>query len=294
MSFLRRWMIPLVLSMAVLTAGCGEIQLGDSITDTDTDSTSNTGTSTGTSSTNNSEDQSNTDYQYPRVPVTLDRAVDGDTLKVMYEGKSQSVRLLLVDTPETSHPKLGVQPLGQEAKQYTKQVLEKAKKIELEFDIGPNRDKYSRLLAYVYADGVMLQESLLKKGYARVAYIYPPNVRYVDEFETIQNKSKKQALGIWKYENYAQDDGFHPSEFQEDSNTTTSNSTTTSGTASSNGNSTSSTPPNNTCTIKGNINSKGEKIYHTTESRNYKSTNPEAWFCTEAEAIAAGYRAPKN
>lgn len=292
MSFLRRWMIPLVLSITVLTAGCGEIQLGDSITDTNTGSTPNTGTSTGTSSTDNTSDQSSTEYKYPRVPVTLDRAVDGDTLKVMYEGKSQSVRLLLVDTPETSHPKLGVQPLGQEAKQYTKQLLEKAKKIELEFDIGPNRDKYSRLLAYVYVDGVMLQESLLKKGYARVAYIYPPNVRYVDEFEAIQNKSKKQALGIWKYENYAQADGFHPAEYQEDSSTTSNS--MTSGTASSNGSSSSSTPPNNTCTIKGNINAKGEKIYHTTASPNYKSTQPEAWFCTEAEAVAAGYRAPKN
>lgn len=261
MSFWRRWMIPLVLSITVLTSGCGEIQLGDSITDTN----------------------SSTNYEYPRVPVTLDRAVDGDTLKVMYEGKSQSVRLLLVDTPETSHPKLGTQPLGKEAKEYTKQVVENAKKIELEFDIGPNRDKYSRLLAYVYVDGVMLQESLLEKGYARVAYIYPPNVRYVDEFKAIQSKSKQQALGIWKYENYAQEDGFHPSEFQENS-----------GAASSNGNSSSSTPPSNTCTIKGNINAKGEKIYHTTESRNYKSTNPEAWFCTEAEAVAAGYRAPKN
>ncbi|WP_211749993.1 thermonuclease family protein [Paenibacillus sp. Marseille-Q4541] len=292
MSLLRRWVIPLVLCVTVFIAGCGEIQLPDSNTDT----TTNT---------------SNTDHEYPRIPVTLDRAVDGDTLKVMYEGKSESLRLLLVDTPETSHPKLGVQPLGKEAKEYTKQLLEQAKQIELEFDIGPNRDKYSRLLAYVYVDGVMLQESLLKKGYARVAYIYPPNVRYVDTFEAIQNKSKQQALGIWEFENYVQKDGFHPSEFEKkssttsagtsggkDSNSSNQNSTngnsSTSGTGSSHGTSGSSTPPNNTCTIKGNINSKGEKIYHTTASRNYKSTNPETWFCTEEEAVAAGYRAPKN
>lgn len=297
MIFWRRWVIPLVLCITVLIAGCSEIELEDSTATTNTNSTQSSGNATNTSSTNNTADTSDTGYEYPRVPVTLDRAVDGDTLKVIYEGKSQSVRLLLIDTPETSHPKLGVQPLGNEAKQYTKQLVEKASQIELEFDVGPNRDKYSRLLAYVYVDGVMLQESLLEKGYARVAYIYPPNVRYVDEFEAIQNKSKKQGLGIWKYENYAQEDGFHPSEYKDSSSSTSSTSantnTSSSGTAASSG-SNSSTSPNNSCTIKGNINAKGEKIYHTTESRNYQSTNPEVWFCTEEEAVAAGFRAPKN
>ncbi|MCM3783597.1 thermonuclease family protein [Neobacillus mesonae] len=241
----KRWALSILFTLVILIAGCTPAE----------------------------------DHEYPRVPVTLDRAVDGDTLKVIYEGKSDSVRLLLVDTPETSHPKLGVQPLGNEAKAYTKKALEEADKIELEFDICGNRDKYSRLLAYVYLDGVMLQESLLEEGLARVAYIYQPNVRYVDQFEAIQKESQKKGIGIWEFENYAQEDGFHPAEYESsDKESTISDS---------------QTPPSNSCTIKGNINSKGDKIYHTVDSPQYKATNPEEWFCSEEEAIAAGFRAPK-
>lgn len=226
------------------------------------------------------------EHDFPRVPVTLDRAVDGDTFKVIYEGKSQSVRMLLVDTPETSHPKLGVQPLGIEAKEYTKQVLEQADKIELEFDIGQNRDKYSRLLAYVYVDGVMLQESLLEKGYARVAYIYPPNVRYVDQFEAIQKESQRAAIGIWEYENYVQEDGFHKDEYESETVADSNNDSAA--------NVNSNQQPDRSCTIKGNINSSGEKIYHTKESPQYTATIPEEWFCILEEAELAGFRAPKK
>ncbi|MFD1129167.1 thermonuclease family protein [Paenibacillus provencensis] len=226
------------------------------------------------------------EHEFPRVPVTLDRAVDGDTFNVMYEGKSQSVRMLLVDTPETSHPKLGVQPLGNEAKEYTKQALEQADQIELEFDIGPNRDKYSRLLAYVYVDGVMLQESLLEQGYARVAYIYPPNVRYVDQFEAIQKDSQNKAIGIWEYENYVQEDGFHKEKYKSEPASGSNDDSAP--------NDYSGQQPDLSCTIKGNINSSGEKIYHTKESPQYTATIPEEWFCTEEEAELAGFRAPKK
>ncbi|XKB95317.1 thermonuclease family protein [Niallia sp. JL1B1071] len=95
------------------------------------------------------------------------------------------MRFLLVDTPETSHPRLGKQPFGQDAKEFTTKLVEQAKTLELEFDIGQNRDKYGRLLAYVYVDNVMIQEELLKRGLAHVAYVYAPNTRYMDEFEKI-------------------------------------------------------------------------------------------------------------
>lgn len=230
------------------------------------------------------------DLNLPRVPVELVRAIDGDTISVMYEGKKENVRLLLIDTPETSHPRLGVQPFGPEAKQFTKELVEQAELLELEFDIGPNRDKYSRLLAYVYADGVMVQEALLEQGLARVAYIYPPNVRYVDKFDDLQRISREQGLGIWSIENYAQEDGFYPEEAEgtepsksEDYDILTEAPEPSAGHAD---------VPANGCHIKGNINSKGEKIYHTPESRYYEQTKPEQWFCTEQEAEEAGFRAP--
>jgi micrococcal nuclease len=211
---------------------------------------------------------------YNRVEVKLDKATDGDTIGILYKGEKEKVRFLLVDTPETSHPRLGEQPFGKEAKEFTKHLVENAKTLELEFDIGQNRDKYGRLLAYVYADGEMIQEQLLQKGLARVAYIYAPNTRYVDSFTAIQKKAQKQRIGIWKVENYAQDDGFH--EELIDSNEEPKKKTN----------------PSNTCNIKGNITTDA-KIYHTPDSRWYKQTKEEVMFCSEEEAIKAGFRAPK-
>lgn len=253
-----------------------------------------------TLSSSSTQSQESEELEIPRTPVELVRAVDGDTIKVLFEGKEENVRFLLVDTPETSHPKLGEQPFGQEAKAFTKKLVEEADLLELEFDIGQNRDKYSRLLAYVYVDGVMLQELLLQEGLARVAYIYPPNTRYVDQFTAIQKQSQQQGIGIWEVENYAQEDGFHPDYMEEVADNKA-------GTESGSQSATASTPApsqpstevkvssstSDTCTIKGNINSKGEKIYHTTASRWYERTDPEEWFCSEEEAIEAGFRAPR-
>ncbi|MBO2943718.1 thermonuclease family protein [Paenibacillus sp. F411] len=222
-----------------------------------------------------------------KAPVQLVRAVDGDTIRVEWQGQEENVRFLLIDTPETSHPQLGVQPYGPEAKDFTARMVEEADLLELEFDIGPNRDKYGRLLAYVYADGVMVQEALLQEGLARVAYIYPPNVRYVDKFNGLQQDSRNEAQGIWSVENYAQEDGFYPEHFDDTA------------AAEAEEPASKATPaedktPANGCSIKGNINSKGDKIYHTPESRYYDATDPEAWFCSEQEAEAAGFRAPKS
>ena len=73
----------------------------------------------------------------------------------------EAVRFLLVDTPETKHPRLGEQPFGQEAKAFTKKMLE-GKTVQLEKDVS-DRDKYNRLLYYLYVDGKSVQEELLQK-----------------------------------------------------------------------------------------------------------------------------------
>lgn len=219
---------------------------------------------------NNSVDYSQ-EHKFKRVSVELSRVIDGDTIEVIYNDHPEKVRFLLVDTPETSHPRLGKQPFGQEAKLFTKQLIENGANIELEFDIGQNRDKYNRLLAYIYVDNKMVQEELLKNGLARVAYIYPPNTRYVDTFTELQKQAQQKAINIWSIENYVQDDGFQSSK-KEDTVDAGDN------------------PKDNKCSIKGNISSNGNKIFHTQDSPWYDRTNPEEWFCTEEEAIKAGYR----
>ena len=104
------------------------------------------------------------------IPVELVKTIDGDTIKIVYEGKEQNVRYLLIDTPETNHPRLGKQPFGEKAKERNQELMTSGK-LEIEFDIGQRTDKYGRLLAYIYIDGESVQEKLLAEGLARVGYL---------------------------------------------------------------------------------------------------------------------------
>ncbi|MCI1694749.1 thermonuclease family protein [Aneurinibacillus aneurinilyticus] len=146
--------------------------------------------------------------QANRLSATILSVTDGDTMKIKVNGKNETVRLLLVDTPETKHPNKPVQPFGPEASAFAKKTLE-GKNVQIEMDVS-ERDKYGRLLVYLWVDGKMFNEMLLEKGLARVAYVYPPNVKYVDPFREIQKKAQIAGLGIWSIENYVQKDGFHP------------------------------------------------------------------------------------
>ena len=141
------------------------------------------------------------------IPVELVKTIDGDTIKIVYEGKEQNVRYLLIDTPETNHPRLGKQPFGEKAKERNHELMTSGK-LEIEFDIGQRTDKYGRLLAYIYIDGESVQEKLLAEGLARVAYVYPPNTKHLEPYEKVQEKAKKAGIGIWGIEDYATDRGF--------------------------------------------------------------------------------------
>ncbi|MDA1477507.1 thermonuclease family protein [Bacillus changyiensis] len=142
-----------------------------------------------------------------RVSVTLVHAVDGDTIKVKYKGKEKTVRYLLVDTPETKKPNTCVQPYGKDASKKNRELVSKGK-LQLEFDKGNRTDKYGRLLAYVYVDGRSVQENLLKAGLARVAYVYPPNTKYVKQYKKVESIAKNNNIGIWRHSSYVTNKGF--------------------------------------------------------------------------------------
>lgn len=125
--------------------------------------------------------------------------IDGDTIKVMFNGKEEKVRLIGVDTPETKHPTKGIQPYGLEASEYTKNRLEE-KKVRLEFDVQ-ERDMYGRLLAYVWLDNEMFNATLVKEGYAQVS-TFPPNVKYVDIFVRLQKEAREAGKGLWALDEY--------------------------------------------------------------------------------------------
>ncbi|MBR6613365.1 MAG: thermonuclease family protein [Clostridia bacterium] len=123
------------------------------------------------------------------------RVVDGDTIVVDFNGKDEKVRLIGVDTPESVHADESKNTKeGILVSDYTKSKLT-GKKVKLEFDVQ-ERDKYGRLLAYVYIDGEMYNKHLLEIGYAKIA-TYPPNVKYVEDFKEIQKEARENKVGLW-------------------------------------------------------------------------------------------------
>lgn len=140
--------------------------------------------------------KSNATATLPTYKVT--RVIDGDTIKVNFNGKEESVRLIGIDTPESVHPDASKNiKEGKIASEYTKNLLE-AKEVGLEFDVQ-ERDHYGRLLAYVYFNGSMVNKLLLQEGYAQIS-TYPPNVKYVDDFKEIQRVARENNKGLWAYE----------------------------------------------------------------------------------------------
>ncbi len=141
------------------------------------------------------------------IPVDLVKTIDGDTIRIMYEGKERKLRYLLIDTPELNHKQQGTQPFAEEATKRNDELL-KSGKLEIEFDIGEREDKYGRMLAYVYIDGESVQQQLVEEGLARVAYIYPPNTKHLDPFKNAEKKAQQEGIGIWSIEDYVTNRGF--------------------------------------------------------------------------------------
>jgi len=131
-----------------------------------------------------------TQNSYPSEAV-VKRVVDGDTIKLE---NGERVRYIGVDTPETKHPYKKVQYFGKEASVFNTKLVE-GKKIRLEYDVE-KRDKYGRLLAYVYIDDIFVNAELVKQGYARVMTIRP-NTRYAEYFKKLQDQAKEEKKGLW-------------------------------------------------------------------------------------------------
>ena len=125
------------------------------------------------------------------------RVIDGDTIVVTINSKTEKVRLIGVDTPETVDPRKQVQCFGKEASAFTKQLLTN-QTITLESDITQeNRDKYKRLLRYVYLpDGTNVNKKIIADGYG-FEYTYQIPYRYQQEFKEAQRAAREQKRGLW-------------------------------------------------------------------------------------------------
>ena len=135
-----------------------------------------------------------------KIEVKLVSAVDGDTAKFTMNGETVTVRFLGINTKETVHPDIGEEPYGKEASNFTKEKLENATKIELEFDNSAGeKDKYDRYLAWIWVDDVLLQNLLVENGLAET-YMLQNNYKYAGILQESEEIAKNNKLGIWSEE----------------------------------------------------------------------------------------------
>jgi len=186
------------------------------------------------------------------------RVLDGDTFEI----GGQTVRLLHIDAPETgqSHGAAATATLA---------ALTEGKRVTCR---GAERDAYGRLLATCTAGARDLSAEMVARGAAVVFR------RYGDTHAGLEAMAREARRGLW-----ADPDPVMPWDYR----------------AGRWNRAASATPARDDCPIKGNITAGGERIYHAPWSRWYDRTGVnlsagERWFCTEAEALAAGWRAPRG
>lgn len=121
---------------------------------------------------------------------------DGDTIVVNMEGKEEKVRFIGVDTPETQDPRKPVQCFGKAASQFTKDLIGSSR-VRLEADpANTNRDRYQRLLRYIYLpDGTLVNKKIIEDGYGFALTGFP--FTKMEEFRAAQKSARENNRGLW-------------------------------------------------------------------------------------------------
>jgi micrococcal nuclease len=131
------------------------------------------------------------------VQAEVTRIVDGDTIHVDLDGTDETVRYIGVDTPESVKPGTPVECFAKKASAFNARLVE-GEDVKLRFDVE-RRDRYGRLLAYVYraGDGLFVNAELVRRGYARTLTV-PPNVRFAERFARLQREAREARRGLWR------------------------------------------------------------------------------------------------
>jgi micrococcal nuclease len=130
----------------------------------------------------------------PALEGAVVRIVDGDTIHVQLADRLEKVRYIGVNTPEVHHPLKGEEPGGRAAAAVNRDLVS-GRHVRLELDVQ-SRDRYGRLLAYVWVDGTMVNAELVRRGFAQVMTV-PPNVRHQSLFLKLQREAREAGRGLW-------------------------------------------------------------------------------------------------
>jgi micrococcal nuclease len=129
--------------------------------------------------------------------AVVERVVDGDTIDVVVRGRVEAVRMLGIDTPEVHLEGAPPECFGREAAAFTASLLPPGTRVRLERDVV-GRDHYGRLLAHVYrlADGLLVNEAILRAGYAQPLTIEPNQV-FAERYVAATVAAETDDLGLW-------------------------------------------------------------------------------------------------
>jgi len=207
--------------------------------------------------------------------VYITKVIDWDTVIFYKNNKKIVARLIWIDAPENSKTRFWhTEKLWNKAKDFLENEIFH-KYVFIEYDSSQARtDKYWRHLVYIFLDWENINQKLIKVWLAK-EYTYSKPYKYQKKFLKAQEIAKQNKLWIWQFSKKTREKIIKEIDDHKD------------------------IPLNKNCTIKGNINSKWEKIYHLPQCKSYKQTKIsiskwEKWFCSETEAVNAWFRKAGN
>ena len=130
-------------------------------------------------------------------PAYVTRVVDGNTLYAELGGRVEAVRYLGVNVPVVDHPKRGREPYAGVVREMNRRLVE-SRWIRLVFEAEP-RDRYGRLLAYVWVGDLFVNAALVHWGYAEAAAPSATNARYAAWFRSLEEGARREGRGLWHY-----------------------------------------------------------------------------------------------
>jgi endonuclease YncB( thermonuclease family) len=224
------------------------------------------------------------------LPATLNRVVDGDTLTVTLDSGLITVRLHGIDAPERN------QAHGRTATKLLRSLVEGE---ALEIEPVEQRDSYNRLVAKVFVRGEDVNARMIGSGYAWAYRQYLRHESADEGYCRLEAEARDEGRGLWAAApgrpeppwTFRARRGGRPVPPGDYRTETTEKCLAAIGKAPVDGRS--------ACPIKGNINARGEKIYHVPGTSSYAATRistgrGERWFCSVEEALQAGWRAPRG
>lgn len=190
----NKWIVPLFLGTSLVVAGVFLSNSSKQVLVSKTQEKSISPSTPAQSSSNTTKTQ--TPQKHENL-VRVAKVIDGDTIQVFMNSKTETIRLIGIDTPETVDPRKPVQCFGKQASDKAKEILS-GESVSLENDpTQGDRDKYGRLLRFVFLeDETDFGKFMIREGYAH-EYTYAIPYKYQTEYKQAEKDARDSGRGLW-------------------------------------------------------------------------------------------------